>query len=312
MRRNRLIFGALLFAVLLACVSHDRLAKAEGLEPGEDRFAGFHLVYQRLGEEDTGPSYENWVEYGDRQMEVEGYGALKVPKMILLGEYDPVEQRYHFPGLEGYNCFLVMQEQPGGGRGYLPYSDLGDTEVVLDMEHNSCAISGTAWFGPPLDDRNWNSADGGDYGWTLYQVFQMPDGTVYLTGSGNSYGGVGGYTITTDLKTTVNVNGKAETQTFQVSVSIDSVRRTQTLSITQYDRQDRILDCRELPLDGREDIQVEPLEETDWLLVEQRFQDGAAERRICRPGEEIQIWLLDDTGKGYPFTINAEEGGGRQ
>lgn len=55
-------------------------------------------------------------------------------------------------------------------------------------------------------DRLWMTETGiqteFDYCWTAYQVYQMEDGTVYLDGSGNSYGGMGGFTTkVTDTQT---------------------------------------------------------------------------------------------------------------
>lgn len=128
--------------------------------------------------------------YGNENLVVPGMGKTTVERRVLIGRYDEERDRYIFPGMEGLNC-LIASRTDLDGKTYCDFiSDLVDTKMntivdtgddfEVDMETK--AFSGTAFCGPPLDERNWNTEDF-DYMWMPYEAYQKPDGTVYLTGS---------------------------------------------------------------------------------------------------------------------------------
>ena len=216
---------ACFLAALATSTSGSRLARPEREDPGADQFIGFHMVLEKMPKEgeEIPVDQSHWVEYGTEEMKTEDFGTLSFPKKILIGRFtdDPHGQDYEFPGLPGLNCFLAEEELEEGGTQYAGTSGLAGAHIKVGDEEES--ISGTVYFGPPLDDRNWNTNEF-DYCWTAYQVYQMEDGTVYLDGSGNSYGGMGGFTTKVTDTQTKTADGEEEIFSFTAEVTMESDR----------------------------------------------------------------------------------------
>lgn len=126
---------------------------------------------------------------------------------------------------------MAEEELEEGGTQYAGTSGLAGAHIKVGDEEES--ISGTVYFGPPLDDRNWNTNEF-DYCWTAYQVYQMEDGTVYLDGSGNSYGGMGGFTTKVTDTQTKTADGEEEIFSFTAEVTMESVERVTELEVRWY------------------------------------------------------------------------------
>ena len=150
---------ACFLAALAASTSGSRLARPEREDPGADQFIGFHMVLEKMPKEgeEIPVDQSHWVEYGTEEMKTEDFGTLSFPKKILIGRFtdDPHGQDYEFPGLPGLNCFLAEEELEEGGTQYAGTSGLAGAHIKVGDEEES--ISGTVYFGPPLDDRNWNT-----------------------------------------------------------------------------------------------------------------------------------------------------------
>lgn len=305
------IGGAVLCIALALDLTGGTLAQPERVAAQEDRFVGFHMVYeQRLGD-GTGRSGDEsaWTEYGSESFRVEGLGSLDFPRMILIGQFNEETWEYDFPGLEGFNCFLAVRELEGGGQGYTGYQGLAGADIKVGDEEDS--LSGTVYFGPPLDDSKWNTNDF-DYVWTAYRVFQMADGAVYLDGSGNSYGGVGGFTTTTREEYTSTMDGKTETRGMEVTVKMEAVERLEGVRVNWFDGDSVLLSGQTLTVEElAQDPALAPPEGAAWVTVEELEHTGAVTRTAYTLGGEQGIShplvLLDDRGLGRVSGLTLEE-----
>lgn len=293
-----LICGTLALAV---DATGGTLAQPEKRAVEEDKFIGYQLVFERLpGDwEEITRDYSNWVEYGTEDMKIDGLGTVAFTRKILIGEYDEEKSRYIFPGLEGLNCFCAIREVEGE-KHYTGYRDMADTKITVG--DNETSISGTAYFGPPVDDKNWNT-ENYDYGWKAYRVYQMEDGTVYLDDSGNSYGGMGGFTISTKESYTETVNGEEQTTSFEVSFTMESVERVQELSVSWFDGENRPVADQTIRMEelGEDGLTLERPQGAAWALVEETDRLGAVKRSAYTLGEEEayhRLVQLDERGMG--------------
>lgn len=293
-----LICGTLALAV---DATGGTLAQPEKRAVEEDKFIGYQLVFERMpGEgEEISQDYSNWVEYGTEDLNIDGLGTVAFTRKILIGEYDEEKSRYIFPGREGLNCFCAIREVEGE-KHYTGYRDMADTKTTVG--DNETSISGTAYFGPPVDDKNWNT-ENYDYGWTAYRVYQMDDGTVYLDGGGSSYGGMGGFTISTKESYTETVNGEEQTTSFEVSFTMESVERVQELSVSWFDGENRPVAEQTIRMEelGEDGLTLERPQGAAWALVEETDRLGAVKRSAYTLGEEEayhRLVQLDERGMG--------------
>lgn len=299
------------------------LAQPERQDPSGDRFIGFQLVYEEMPAaiDMSDPNWEEqaaemepedrsqWVEYGSQTMELEGVGSVSFPREVLIGRYDEESGRYLFPGKKGFNCFLVTRTETNGAVYVSAGADMADVQIGFTDEEDY--VRGTVYFGPPLDDRHWNTEDF-DYCWTAYRVYQMADGTVYLDGSGNSYGGVGGFTVSEREEYAATVNGKTETKAFEAEFTIESVERVTAVSVKWFDREDRILKERTLnPEEIGDGLSLESPQGAAWVLVGETDRNGRTKRSAYTlGGAEVaahRLVLLDGRGLGRVVYLTLEE-----
>ena len=309
-KRARVLAVVLACGVLaLALGAGGKLAQPEREGVEEDKFVGFQLVFERIpGEwEEITRDYSGWVEYGTENVELGGLGTVAFARKILIGEYDEAKSRYVFPGREGFNCFCAVRDLEGG-KHYTGYTDMADVHTKVGDTETS--ISGTVYFGPPLDATNWNT-DNYDYGWTAYPVYQMKDGTVYLGDGGNSYGGMGGFTISTKTAYTETVDGEEQTTSFEVSVTMEAVERVQELAVAWFDETDLPLENRALPMEeiGVDGLTLERPQGAVWALVEETDRLGAVKRSAYTLGEDgvdHRLVRLDERGMGRVTFLTLE------
>lgn len=308
--RRVLVVLVVCAAFALALGADGQLARPEQQAVEGDRFIGFQLVYERMpGEwEEVTRDYSNWVEYGSETVQLDGIGSVSFPRKILIGTYDEETGRYQFPGLEGRNCFLCVREGEDGGQYYTGYTDMANVHTKVGNGEHS--ISGTVYFGPPLDDTNWNT-EYYDYGWRAYRVYQMDDGTVYLDGSGNSYGGVGGFGFSTKETYTETVDGEEKTTSFEVSVNVESVERVREISVTWFDGDNRQVAQRTIPMEdvGEYGLTLERPQGAVWALVAETDRLGNVKRSSYTLLEEAVVHSLvrlDERGMGEFSSLTLE------
>lgn len=310
------ILGVLAALLVLAGVvdaTGGRLAQPERQGPEEDTWIGCFLAWERLpGEGEEIPlDREGWVEYGSESVDVSGLGSISFPREILIGQYQE-EEGFTFPGLEGYCAFLAQVKQEDGST-VLTGNQLMNGKTNVGDTNNS--VGGTIYYGLPEGETEWPE-DGPEYVWTAYDVFQMPDGTVYLDGSGNSYGGAGGMTITEEQTSTETINGETTSVTMSVEVKFETAVRLQEVRVKQFDASDRVTEEAVFPVgELEEDTTVTLAEETHWLVVEEYGEDGTVTRTVYDAQEVAgmgelfhSLVVLDDRGMGSGRTLYLKAG----
>lgn len=314
-KHRKMTVGVLAVLVLAAVMSAGgcRLARPEYQGPENDEWIGYFLSWERLyGEGEEIPwNGEGWVEYGSQSMEVSGLGSVRFPREILIGQYRE-GAGFTFPGMEGYSAVLAQVKQEDGSI-LLSGNQLMDGKTSVGGTKNS--VSGTIYYGLPLGETEWPEGEP-DYAWRAYDVYQMPDGTVYLDGSGNSYGGAGGMTITEERTATETINGEETSVALSVEVRFEMVGRLQEVRVKEFDGSDRMIGETVFQADSLEDeTPVNLTEDTQWLVVEEYCQDGTVTRTVYdiqeldREGERYHtMTVLDDRGMGIGRSLCLKSG----
>ena len=320
MTKKTKLFAGILAAVLLVVALDVKLAQPERHQRQQDNFIGFFLAYEPApqpgSEIETDRSH--WEEYGSESMHIDGLGSVNFPTYILKAERDG--DQYTFPGMEGYNCFLAYYTDEYGEQYTRGYEDMAECEVhINETDSISHILSGTVYFGPPLDDSSWNT-ENFDYMWTAYRVYQMEDETVYIDGTGNSYGGVGGFGFSEKSERTTTINGERTTESLKVSVQIDSIHRLETVTIQQYDNNDQLLRTDVLTAEQAAALNGGALElileeTTAYAVVIETDVEGNSQREIRNvlvSGSRtlyFDTWFLKDNGMGYcvPVRLDLEK-----
>lgn len=327
MRRRNWISGGLALALTLSLAGCS-LARPEkeGLE--QDRFIGYHLVYEPIpGEGEVVPiEDENWVEYGSETLDLGAYGSTEIPREILIGERQE-NGDYLFPGKEGLNFFfpvLMTDYEEGEPEAVLTNSQLEITQQL--QEHNGelgdvYTRSGVAYFGLPLGEEAWPEEP--EYGWTAYEVYQREDGTpfgtVYLTGDGSRYAGAGGdFGFGQERVETEKFNGETIQESgLKINVDFKVIPRMESVTLRQYSA-DHVL-LTQHTLTAREaqsltdDWIVTMAEETAYTLIVKDNADGTQDYELFpEPTHEFfpretMVWFLDERGMGVPVTVELEQ-----
>lgn len=304
----------LLAAALTALTAGCSLARPEREAAQEDRWIGFYVVYNPPGSYDNiFNSNPNLVEMGTTSLDTGEYGALAIPREVLLGEEDPDTGDIVFPGLEGYSLFIRHKQEDSG---YVTaiQSDMspGEGQTVHSSDEGTAeSASGVIWWGPPLDaPADWDSHyDAGV--WHAYRVFETADGQVYLDGSGNSYSGGGsGMGFSSDAAYTYTENGETRKDSISVSVSVKYTPRLTALRVVEFDEDNSVVKTTALPL--TEELPLLTLEsDTAFLVVEEESADGV-KRTLYAAGDFTdgaqyhEVILLDEAGRGHGVYLTME------
>ena len=308
------IYAILVGLALILALTSGKLAQPERNSPERDRFVGFQLCYENVRPQGDGMAQDrsDWTVYGNEELAIPGMGKTTVERRVLVGQYDEENNRYIFPGMEGLNCLITRQTSPDGTEHVNFQTDLADADKVThvnrvdgDRTENTWSLSGTAFFGPPLDDRKWNTEDS-DFIWTPYEVYQMADGTVYLTGTPlGSYGGVGGFTISQEESYDLDLGGGPEGHSIQIEAKLESVERVVSVEVKAFDENDRELSTRTLTMDEIGDgLDLELEEHAAWALVTETDRNGRVKRTAHSLDNADQkashrLVRLDDDGLGH-------------
>ena len=308
----------LLAAALTALTAGCSLARPEREAAQEDRWIGFYVVYNPPGSYDNiFNSNPNLVEMGTTSLDTGEYGALAIPREVLLGEEDPDTGDIVFPGLEGYSLFIRHKQEDSG---YVTaiQSDMspGEGQTVHSSDEGTAeSASGVIWWGPPLDAAaDWDSHE--DAGiWHAYNVYETADGQVYLDGSGNSYSGGGsGMGFSSDAAYTYTENGESRTDSISVSVSVKYTPRLTALRVVEFDGDNSVVNITALPLTGELPALV-PAADTAFLIVEEESAEGV-KRTLYAAADWAEgpvyheVVLLDEAGCGHgAYLAIGEEAG---
>lgn len=305
----------LLLAALTALTAGCSLARPEREAAQEDRWIGFYVVYNPPGSYDNiFNSNPNLVEMGTTSLDTGEYGALAIPREVLLGEEDPDTGDIVFPGLEGYSLFIRHKQEDSG---YVTaiQSDMspGEGQTVHSSDEGTAeSASGVIWWGPPLDAAADFDPDASPHSiWHGYNVYETSDGQVYLDGTGNSYGGAGsGMGFSSDAAYTYTENGETRKDSISVSVSVKYTPRLTALRVVEFDEDNSVVKTTALPL--TEELPLLTLEsDTAFLVVEEESADGV-KRTLYAAGDFTdgaqyhEVILLDEAGRGHGVYLTME------
>ncbi len=302
------LFALLLAGALLALsgCSLAQPAETDESSPHGDRLIGAYATQENWNEE---PDYTHWVEYGSDTIDTE-FGALDLPNLILKAEYDEETQSYTFPGMDGYALFAVTRTLNDA-----PYTHgvnemfNANIQVSATDTGSSYDLSGTVYHGSPLGQSEEQLGQDGRV-WAVYSVYQMADGTVYLSSLSDSYIGPGTMTITLNETYTTTENGE-ETEIYtNVAVTLEYIEQLTTLTVHQYGADGQLLDTAELPI-TEELPAIQWHADAVWAAVEETRGGEQTRTVIDRPfGDEPSAYhsviMLDNNGFGVGAMLNFE------
>lgn len=317
MKKFLKIGAAMLMIGLLFDFTGCQLAQPEQAGPESDEFIGFHFVPEKLGEmiDENGEMFQQigdsdrsrWVEYGTENMELDGFGTVAFPRQILIGTYNEDTRRYDFPGKEGYNCFLATRTGEDGERYINGYTDMTDTalEMKVTDEGEENILKAALYTGTAEEEEDY------DYILTAYRVFQMEDGTVYLDGTGNSYGGAG-FTINERTEYTTTINGEQTKQILDIEFSLKDAERLVQVEVTWFGGEDEILLQEQLPLEELEgELELTPPEGAAWAMIRETDEQGNVKRTASTPDYSghaaHKLIQLDERGVGRAVWLRWEK-----
>ena len=311
---------AVCLIVFLAGCSFAR-PEREGQE--QDRFVGFHLVYEPIpaSGEFFSVEDENWENYGSERRDLGTYGSAEIPQKILIGERQE-DGSYRFPGKEGLNFFFCVQTVEDGEGEHEVRIAHSQLEMKEQSQHSSeheerYTYSGVAFYGLPFDAEAWSEGVP-ECGWTAYEVYQMEDGTVYLTGDGNRYASAGGdFSFTQEQTWTERVNGVETKQAaLSLTAAFRETPRVEEVVLQQYSAEQDLLAEETLTAQealAQADGWTVPRENGTayTLIIKQNADESLDYELFPEPVDEslpweTTLWFLDDQGMGWPVTVRLE------
>lgn len=307
MTRKTKLFAGILAAALLILALDMKLAQPERRSPGQNNFIGFFLAYENFSENTRDESA--WTEYGSETTYISGLGRVNFPHRVLIAETE--DDKYTFPGMEGYNCFLALYTDEYGEQYLRGHDNLAESHLTIN--NNDHSLTGTVYHGPALDDHAWNTSEYG-FGWTAYRVYQSPEGMVYIDGTGNSYGGVGGFGFSEKVEQTTTINGEKTTSTLEVSVKLEAIPRLESVTINQFDEADQLLRTDVLTAQQAAALEGGALtlnldDNTAYAVIIKNNADGSSQREIHNVvvsgsrAIHFTSWFLKDNGMGYGVPV---------
>ena len=322
--RCRQILGGLAAVGAVFSLAGCSLAQPERVGPDQDRFVGYHLVYEPISGEGevVFVEDENWVEYGSETLDLGAYGSAEIPQKILIGERQD-NGNYIFSGKEGLNFFFPIYKAGYGENEHEVRLSCSQLEMTrqssqTDDAGNSYHYSGVACYGLPQGVTEWPEGQAAEYGWTAYDVFQREDGTVYLTGDGNRYAGAGGdFGFGQEWIQAEKFNGETyQESSLEFQVDFQVIPRVESVTLQQYNDGHRLLTEHTLPAQealSLEDGWIVPMAEgAAYTLMVKNNADGTTDYELFPdplneglPRETI-LWFLDARGMGVPVTTVLE------
>lgn len=306
----------LLMICILLPLTACSLAKPEKNPQAEtaDRFIGVYIV----DDEQANGIYEKegWVGDGVEEYEMD---SVNIPflRLIYKAEYVEEEHRYVFPGLKGYALFAAKVGQ-GQDAYTTTCSDLEHVNVKFHTRDADTSLTQIgdedAEFAGSMTDYDLTGTlyieEGSfaeDQCWRLMNVFQKPDGTVYLDGTGDGFA-IGG-TVSLEMKNEQTVNGKKiDLESTKVTVALEEAKQADTGIVYWYNGKGELLS--EQILDPKEVTELTWHNEAAWLVYEERFGEEIA-RTLHEKGTEgeavsINIMTINEDGIGRIKTVEIQ------
>lgn len=262
----------ILLLSIIMLLSGCSLAQAPKVGQQTDPLVGVYMVCTEDGE--RAQHDEHWVEYGSESMSTQ-YGKIDLPRLILPAVYNETDHDFTFPGLEGYALFGA-QIKDGDDPYDTAICDLQDSHFGVNVTDfgTTYDLSGILYVDEEMPEKVW----------TLYHVYQAKDGTVYLTGSGNSFqGNRFSSTITEDH--TMRAGEQEESKSSKFTVTVKEIARTERLFVHQYDVSGQKIETQELPV-SLEIPAVIWKDNAAWAVVEEHGKTSVTRTVYDRPAKE--------------------------
>ena len=255
---------------------------------------------------------EGWVEDGTEQHEMDSVN-IALPRLIYKAELVEGEHRYQFPGLKGYALFAATVGQ--GQEAYTTTcSDLENVNVKFhtrdaDLSIVQTGIEDAEMAGSVTDYELTGTiyvenADSENHYLRLMNVFQKPDGTIYLDGTGDAFQSAG--SVSLEEKSSRTVNGeKVELGTTKVTVTIKEAKEADSGILYWYGETGELLMTQ--PLDPEQVTELTWQEKAAWVIYEETFgeevvhtlyEKGTEEEPVC-----LSIMTIDEDGIGKIKTV---------
>ena len=281
-RRLLCLMPALVMALLTGCA----LAQPVRESAGADRWVGYYMVYVPQDVMDAGSASD-----------------LR-PQGIVWGEWDETTETITFPDMAGSALLMfgrederitvpsVTEMSPGPEESRVSSSEQGD----------SVSVSGTVWWGPPLDaPADWDREEDGG-GWLPCRVYRTPAGGFYLDADTPFYSfSSGGSVFHQSDYTYRDDDGTLRTDTLRMTVAMEYTPRLTALRVVEFDGNDQPLRTTDLPLS--EDMPaVTAGPDAAWVAVEEESAEGVERTSYSlTEGEPVvhEVILLDEDGRGW-------------
>jgi hypothetical protein len=295
MNKKILYLSLLLLLSLLCCACSLAQPELEGTSTKQDRFIGVYII----SDEEDSRLYESdaWVTPEAEYTDLDSFLSAQ-QDLILPAVYSREEHTYIFPDLDGYALFAAMRTDEGEENSYtftccdLSKGNSGFHTVATEEgeAYTNYELSGTLYVTDAHSETGY---------YRLLNVYQKPDGTVYLNGTGDSFGSGG--TITLEEKQTETVHGKeTELATTKVTVSIEEAKEADR-GILYWYKEDGTLLATEAPdLDQLTEL-LWP-DKGSWLVFEEHFPEEVRRTLVERKSEEesdvLHIMTINSKGIG--------------
>lgn len=276
----------LVWAAALIALTGCALAQPVRAEAGADRWVGYYMVYQSREDFTADPA------------------SRRLSQEVLWGDWDEESRTLTFPGLAGSALLVLGREEERITVPSVTEMSPGPVENAVSSteEGDSYTVSGTVWWGPPLDaPADFDPQEDGGF-WFSYPVYRTPAGAFYLEtdvtpcscGSGGGPFRQGEYAYRDD-------GGKLRTDTLSMTVAARYTPRLTALRVAAFNKDDRLLGITDLPLSEELPV-VTAGPEAAWVAVEEESADGVKHTSYDLSGEGTalhQVILLDQDGRGW-------------
>jgi len=296
------------FVLLLSACT---LAKPEETNAAEgDRLVGVYIIT-----EDTDVNlydFDGWIRDGIEDFEANRINT-DIPQLIYPAVFHSEERSYVFPGLDGYALF-VAKVGKGSDAYTTTQSDLENVNVKFLTHDADTSIVQTG----DEDAEMTGSATDYELAGTIYvenvylknnylrlmNVFQKPDGTIYLDGTGDAFACASSFSL--EEKSSRTVNGeKVELGTTKVTVTIEEAKEADSGILYWYGEKGELIMTQ--PLDLEQVTELTWQEKAAWVIYEETFgeevvhtlyEKGTEEEPVC-----LSIMTIDEDGIGKIKTV---------
>ncbi len=305
---------ALLLAVMLTAgmLTGCQLAKEDaGEEQQRDRLAGVFVTQDRIDFElfntddrmrdgaEPAVSGGSILEAGDRGGDRGRLYASLVERTLYDEDGQPVGKTwdYVFEGIKGVRYFSAVVNEGDGNSTQLICADPavcgGENNLSITDEGETIRLEGTIYV----------TTRQGQGVFTVYPVYQTPDGRVYLVQGSSIAFDLGGECVAMsehyEEKRTVTGAGETRTEEISVKITLETVDCPERVAVSQLDAESRLVSRIEYAA-GQVPDKLIPEESAEYIVVE-LYKKGVS-------GESIERQICGREDSGFNTLASGEDG----